>query len=54
MRPSQRVQRAAKLTTKEYLNEVNFRVDNALKTSNSILEFGPRKMKAAYKEINER
>lgn len=54
MRPSQRVQRAAALTTKAYLDEVNQRVLNASQHAHSIREFGPRKMKAAYKQINER
>lgn len=48
MRPSTRVQRAAALTTKEYLADVNQRLENANHHVASIREFGPRKMKAAY------
>ena len=56
VRPSQRVTRAAKLTTKAYLEDINNRVDNAMKNcqTQSVREFGPRKMKAAYQGVNER
>lgn len=54
MRPSQRVQRAAALTTKAYLEDVNQRVENAKNHANSVREFGPRKMKVAYQGINQR
>ena len=55
VRPVQRVKRATDLTTKAYIEEVNRRVDQAQRlNTQSIKEFGPRKMKAAYKGINER
>ena len=49
------MQRAAQLTTKAYLDEVNQRVEKANEhTQRSVKEFGPRKLKAAYQGINER